>query len=288
MIDPLYYANSGVSAQPSKEVDMSLKENLRKKILIDDLARAVSQSMGPSGGPRKIDKENMRKLLSFTSFVLEKQRDLELYFRELEPGLGEVLCLDNELPLYSNTTLEDVGLRRSPELKEMISIRNVIKILNVKDILLCNGRDAANYVQNLAVESLDLSFDEKEVDDMADEGIDALARADSDGALEILDLFVELLDYRAFPAAVLVNDYVMFGAHHDVEGGKELFGPIIMYNDKTNILRLIKDPISVDDPLANIKIPEVAMGEAEPDAEGFEVFKFLKDAALKKEHRTLH
>jgi len=267
---------------------MSLKENLRKKILIDDLARAVLRSMGPSGGPRKIDKENMRKLLSFTSFVPEKRRDLELYFSELESGLGEVMCLDNELPLYSNTNLEDVALRRSPELKEMISIRNVIKILNVKDILLCNGRDAVQYVQNQAIELLDLSFDEKDIDDMAEEGIDALVKADSDGALEILDLFVELLGYRAIPAAVLVNDYVMFGAHHDVEGGREFFGPIIMYNDKTNILRLIKDPISVDDPIANIKIPGIAMGESEPDAEGFEVFKFLKDAALKKEHRTLH
>jgi len=267
---------------------MSLRENLRRKIQIDDLARAVSRSMGPSGGPRKIDKENMRKLLSFTPFVLEKQRDLELYFRELESGLGEVLCLDNELPLYQNTNFEDVGLRRSPELKEMISIRNVVKILNVKDILLCNGRDAVNYVQTLALGLLDLSFDEKDVDDMAEEGTDALVRADSHGVREVLDLFVELLGYRAVPAAVLVNDYAMFGGHHDLEGGREAFGPIIMYNDKTNILRLIKDPISVDDPLANVKIPGVAMGEAEPDAEAYQVFRFLKDAALKREPRTLH
>jgi len=288
MINSFYHANSEVQGEPSEEVDMSLKENLRKKILIDSLAGAVSQSIGHSGGPRKIDKENMRKLLSFTPFVLEKQRDLELYFRELEPGLGEVLCLDNELPLYQNTNLEEVGLRRSPELKEMISIRNVIKILNVKDILLCNGRDAVDYVQNLAIQLLDLSFDEKDVDDMAEEGVDALVRADSDGVMEILDLFVELLGYRAVPTAVLVNDYMMFGSHHDLEGGREAFGPIIMYNDKTNTLRLIKDPISVDDPLANVKIPGVALGEAEPDAEAYQVFKFLKDAALKKEPRTLH
>jgi hypothetical protein len=227
-------------------------------------------------------------LLSLTPFILEEQRDLELYFRELESGLGEVLCLDNELPVYQNTTLDDVGLRRSPELKEMISIRNVVKILNVKDILLCNGRDAVDYVQNLAVDLLDLSFDEKDVDDMAEEGTNALVKADSDGVMEILDLFVELLGYRAVPAAVLVNDYVMFGEHHDLGLGKEAFGPIIMYNDKTNILRLIKDPISIDDPLANVKIPGVALGDAEPDAEAYQVFRFLKDAALKKEPRTLH
>ncbi|MEE9402880.1 MAG: hypothetical protein V3V47_06745, partial [Desulfobacteria bacterium] len=151
---------------------MSLKENLRKKILIDSLAKAVSQSIGPSGGPRKIDKENMRKLLSFTPFVLEKRRDLELYFREMEPGMGEVLSLDNELPLYGKTSLEDVTVRRSPELKEMVKIRNIIKILNVKDILVCNGRDAVQYVHDRALELVDLSFDEEDVEEMVKEGID--------------------------------------------------------------------------------------------------------------------
>jgi hypothetical protein len=267
---------------------MSLKENLRKKILIDSLARAVLQSIGPPSGPRRIDKENMRKLLAFTPFVLEKRRDLELYFRELGPGLGEVLSLDNELPLYGATSLEDVALRRSPELKEMISIRNVIKILNVKDILLCNGRDAVHYVQDRALALLDLSFDEKDVSEMADEGIDALVRADSEAVMETLELFVELLGYRAVPAAVLVNDYVMFGYPHGAEDGREAFGPIIMYNDRTNILRLMKETIAADDPLANVKIPRVALGEIEPDAEGYEVFHFLKDAALKKGHPTVH
>ena len=61
------------------------------------------------------------------------------------------------------------------------------------------------YVRNMAVELLDLSFDEKDVDDMAEVGTDALVRADSDGVMEILDLFVELLGYRAVPAAVLVK-----------------------------------------------------------------------------------
>jgi hypothetical protein len=80
----------------------------------------------------------------------------------------------------------------------------------------------------------------------------------------------------------------MFGAYHDLERGGKAFRPIIMYNDKTNILRLIKDPISVDDPVANVKIQEVALGEAEPDAEAYQVFRFLKDAALEREPHTLH
>ena len=267
---------------------MSLKENLKKKILIDGLAKVVSRSIGPPGGPRKIDKESMRKLLSFAPYVLEERRDLELYFRELEPGMGEVLSLDNELPLYGKTSIEDVTVRRSPELKEMVNLKNVIKILNVKDILVCNGREAVEYVKDRALELLDLSFDEKDVDEMAREGVDALVGADSDGVTEILELFVELLDYRSVPAAVLVNDYVMFGSQKKTVGGTATFGPIIMYNDRTNILRLITEPVSVEDPLANVKIPGVALGEMEPDAEGYEVFEFLKAEALKLERPTLH
>jgi hypothetical protein len=268
---------------------MSLKENLKKKMLIDRLSGTVSQSIGPLGSSRKIDKENMRKLLSLSPFVQEKIRDLELYFRELEPGIGEIISLDNELPLYGNTTLDDVALRRSPEVKEMVNIRKIIKILNDKDIRICKGGDTVRHVQDRALELLDLSYNEKDIQEMVDDGVDALGRADADGVLETLELFVELLGYDSVPAAVLVNDYVMYGDRHEGGNGREAFSSIIMYNDKKNILRLIKQTVFTDDVLAQTLIPGVALGEAEPDAEGFSVFQFLKKAALlKKEKPTIH
>ena len=219
---------------------MSFKDNLKTKMLIDRISKTVSQSIGSPGSPRKVDKKTMRRLLSLSPFVLEKRRDLELYFRQLEPDIpdiGEILVLDNELPLYHKTTLDDVTLRKSPELKEMISIRNIIKILNDSDVLMCKGRDALRYVHDRALDLLDLRFDESDIEEMGNDGIDALTRGDSEAVMEILDLFVELLGYESVPAAVLVNDYVMFGSHHEAEGGREIFGPIIMYNDRMNILR---------------------------------------------------
>ena len=181
---------------------MSFKENLKKKILIDSLTRTASVSIGAPGRSRKVDKETIRRLLSLSPFVFEKRRDLDLYFRELEPNMGEVLVLDNELPLYQNTSLDDVTLRRSPELKEMVSIRNVIKILSDSDILMCKGRDALHYVQDRALELLDLRYDKRDIEEMADEGLEAFARVDSEAVLETLDLFVEILDYRPVPAEV--------------------------------------------------------------------------------------
>ena len=261
---------------------MSFKDNLKKKMLIDTLSRTVSQSIGSTERPWKVDKETMRRLLSLSPFVLEKRRNLELYFRQVEPGIGEILVLDNELPLYGKTTLDDVTLRKSPVLKEMISIRNVIKILHDSDVIMSKGRDALRYVHDRALDLLDLRFEEKDIEEMVNDGIDALARGDSEAVMETLDLFVELLGYESVPAAALVNDYVMFGSRHEAEDNREAFGPIILYNDKTNVLRMIKHTVFMDDPGAQTLIPGVAQGEIEPDAEGSEVFRFLKQAALAK------
>jgi len=267
---------------------MSFKENLKTKMLIDRLTRTVSLSIGSPGNYRKVDKDTMRKLLDLSPFVFEKRRDLDLYFRELEPGKGEILVLDNELPLYGKTTLEDVTIRKSPELKEMVKIRYIIKILSDSDILMCKGREALHYVQDRALELLDLRYTEKDIEEMADDGIDAYARADPEAVMETLELFAEVLEYESVPAEVLVNDYVMYGARREEMGDRETFGPIVMYNEKTNILRLIKKSIWVDDPIARDIVPAVALGEEEPDAEAHKVFSVLKEEVLKKKSPTLH
>lgn len=267
---------------------MSFKENLKKKMLIDSLSKTVSPSIGSPGRSRKVDKVTMRKLLSLSPFVLEKRRDLELYFRQLEPGIGEILVLDNDLPLYGKTTLDDVVLRKSPELKEMISIRNIIKILNDSDVLMCKGRDALHHVHDRALDLLDLRFEERDIEEMANDGIDALGRGDSEAVMQTLDLFVEVLGYESVPAEVLVNDYVMFGSHDEADDIRETFDSIIMYNYRMNILKLIKEAVPVDEPAGQEVIYKVAIGEAEPDAEGYRVFQFLKEAVLKKERPVLH
>ena len=267
---------------------MSFKENLKTKILIDSLAKTAYPTIGASGTYRKVDKETIRKLLSLSPFVLEKRRDLDLYFRELEPGIGEVLVLDNELPLYGNTSLDDVTLRKSPELKEMVKIRNVIKILSDSDILMYKGREALRYVHDRALDLLDLRYQPSDIEELADEGLEAFARADSEAVMETLNLFVEILAYQAVPAEALVNDYVMFGAYRQEEGDREAFGPIIMYNDTTNTLRVIDRTVLVDDPIQRDTIAGVALGEVEPNLEGHAVFGFLKEEVLKKKQPTIH
>lgn len=267
---------------------MSFKENLKNKLLIAKLSALVSRSTGSPGTGRKVDKQAMRRLLELSPFVLEKHRDLELYARQLDEGPTQILVLDNELPLYANTSVEDVTLRRSPELKEMISIRNIIKILNDSDILLHKGRESVDYVRDRALELLDLRYDRKDIEDMANDGMRALAAEDPARVEETLGLFVELLGYKPLPAQAMANDYVMFGACQGPGSKEESFGPVVMYNDETNVLRLINQKIPMGDPGSKDTIPGVATGHIEPDAQEFEVFDFLKEEVLKKPGPTVH
>lgn len=267
---------------------MSFKENLKKKMAIDRLFQTVSQSVGPTGVSQKVDKDGMRHLLALSPFHPEKSRDLELYVRDQGEGAAQILVLDNELPLYDHTTIEDVTLRRSPELKEMVSIRNIIKILNDSDIRKCKGHDTVAYVRDTAIELLDLRYDRSDIEEIARDGVQALIGADSGGVEEALDLFVEILGYKPLPVQATANDYLMFGAGHQLGEKDERFGPVVMYNDRTNVLRLIRRKIPMGDPVARDMIAGVATGRMEPDAEGPEVFDFLTEACLKQQGPTVH
>jgi len=268
---------------------VSFKENLKKKISIDSLTGTAVRSVGTPGMSHKVDKNAVRALLSLSPFIMEKRRDLELYFLEVAGGTGEVLVLDNELPLYTHTTVDDVTLRRSPELKEMISIRNIIKILNDSDILLHKGRETLRHIQQRALELLDLRYEEADIEQLADEGLEALAGANSDQVMEILDLFVEIMGCEPVPVEFAVNDYeMMFGAcEKKVEEG-QLFNWVFMYNEKSNELKLIRQNLIAGNKVSQDLIRGIAQGKISPNAEGFGVFRFLVGEALKNKGPTIH
>lgn len=268
---------------------MSFKENLKRKILIDGLTETASLSVGTPDMSRKVDKDAVRELLSLSPYIVEKKRDLELYFMEVEKGLGEIISLDNELPLYTHTTVDDVTLRRSPELKEMISIRNIIKILNDSDILLYKGRETLRHIRKRALELLDLRYEKADIEQLADEGIEALAGASSDQVMEILDLFVEIMGCELVPVEFTVNDYeMMFGPCERAEDKDRLFTWIVMYNVKRNELKLIRQNLIAKNKVSRELIRSIGKGEISPEAEGVGVFQFLASEVLKNKGPTLH
>ena len=117
---------------------MPFKENLKAKINLDRLLQKLVSTIREPPGRRWVDKVLTRKLLDRTDFKLEKVRDLELYVRSLEDEIKEVLVLDNELPIY-HSTVADVALRKSPYWQEIISIRNIRRIIYDKDVIKSKG-----------------------------------------------------------------------------------------------------------------------------------------------------
>ena len=108
---------------------MSFKENLKTKIKLDGLLYKINTTIRETPGQRRLDKRLTQELIDMTDFEYKKVRDLPLYVRPFEDETMEVLVLDNELPIY-HTTVDDVALRKSPEWKEMFSIKNIKRIMN--------------------------------------------------------------------------------------------------------------------------------------------------------------
>jgi hypothetical protein len=260
---------------------MSFKENLLTKIKIDKLANKVIASIGPAESGRKVDKDAMRGLLELSPYQYQKSRDLDLYIENIDQEQQKILVLDNELPIYQ-TTIDDVTMRKSPLIKEMVKIRNIIKILKDSDVKLSRKEESVNAIQEACVDQLDLSFNESDIDEIAKDGQASLERDYTDGVIECLELFSELLDYNPAPKAFALGRHKIFGALTPKAAEEVLYGPMIIYSLIHGTLKLIEDQISSFDKTKIELIQQVAAGKQKVAIEGSEVFDYLKNTVLKK------
>jgi hypothetical protein len=264
----------------NKGVNMSFKTELLKKIKIDRLANTVSRSIGDFDSGRIFDKATMRKLLEMGSWELNTSRDLELYVSTGESEKKMVLVLDNGLGIY-RTTVEDVTLRKSPTVKEMISIRNAIKILNDSDVLESKKERSLETVQNRCINALDLSYDQTDLSEISTDGKTALENGDSDGITECLSLFAELLGLKPPPKPFKVAGHNILGRITKKAPGETLLDTIVLYHPEANTLRLIDKTISSKDKGALSAISRIAVGEEDASFEGAGVIDFLETMAVK-------
>ncbi len=259
---------------------MSFKDNLLQKIEIDQLTEKVLASIGPAGSQQKFDKEAMRTLLDKSPYLARKQRDLELFVENTDSELKKVLVLDNELPLY-RTTVDDVVLRKSPYIKEMASIRNIIKILKDSDVKISRKDDTVRAIQQECIAQLDLSFTPSDIDAIAREGAAALENRYAGGVNESLTLFAELLAYRSPPKVFQIRHCNIFGALKEKESGEWILGPVIIYGQIDNALRLLREPVGSFDKTGLETYRKIAGGEEKAPLEGAEVFGWLRNEVLR-------
>ena len=260
---------------------MSFKENLLKKIRINKMAEKVLNSIGPSDSGRKVDKETMRKMLEMSAYQTRKERDLELYMQDKADGIKKILVLDNELPLY-NTTVDDVVLRKSPTLKEMLSIRNALKILNDTDVIVCKKEDSVRFFQNECITLLDLSFGVSDLHEIEKDGAASLERGYTEGVSETLDLFSELLNYSHLPKDFKISNHIIIGPSIKEPGRETLFGPLIIYSIIHNTIMLFDDKIGIKEKEKIELLHMTASGREKAPKEGYAVFEYLVDSVLLK------
>lgn len=260
---------------------MGFRENLLKKIHINRSADSVMRSINPTDSAKRIDSEAMRELLEMGNYARQQERDLSLYILNDD----HILALDNELKIY-NCPAEDIGLRKSPTVKEMISIRNAIKILNDKDVVVSRKADTVKRIHHDMINELDLSYDESDIESMVNDGIDAYKNNYTDGVVEILTLFADLLEYKNAPKDFRMSHHHIWGITAESKSGGWLFGPAIIFGLMHNKLKMIETSINSKDKADMERFQQIVKGESDADLTDAAVFNALKHAVLKKPQTT--
>lgn len=259
---------------------MAFKENLLKKIRIDQLADQVLASIGPEGSEAKLDKNAMRQLLALSPYVHHRERDLDLYVHETDSAVQNILVLDNELPIY-RTTLEDVAMRKSPELGEMVKIRNIIKILKDSDVKISRKAESLRAVQAESIARLDLTFTTADIDDIRREGIASLESGYAEGVNESLQLFAELLGYRPPPKPFKVPHSTIYAAAYRKESGEHVIGPVVIFSLIHNALRLSEEQFGSLDKTRVEQFHAIASAKEGTSIQGAAVFEYLRNLVLR-------
>jgi hypothetical protein len=237
--------------------------------------------MGPIDSGRRLDKQVMRALLKMGDFPEQKKRDLELYF--LDPDTTaktrRILVLDNDLTIY-RTTVDDVVLRKSPTVKEMISIRNAIKILNDKDVVVSKKEETVATIRMALIGSLDLSYDAADLDEIVKEAQASLENAYGAGVSEALILFAELLGFAGAPKKFSINHHEIIGKLDSQPDGQLFLGPVVVYSLAHNQIGLLEKPVGSRDKEGLEKLKQVGNGSHPLAVSGPEVFLRLKTMVL--------
>ncbi len=260
---------------------MSFRKNLLQKLEIDSLANRVTDSMGPVDSGRRIDRDLARQLIDIAGYERIDKRDLELYL--IPPVPPQVLVLDNDFSIY-NTTPDDVALRKSPIVKEMVKIRNIIKILNDKDVVISKKGDSVERVRSECVAALDLTHTPEDITEIERQGVDALAGNYGEGVIETLTLFAELTGLARVPGALKIPHHILFGKRVESPDTGRAYGPLFLFDRVHNTLKLIDKVIRSADKVHLQSVREVADGAAEASAEGPAVFASLKKAVLEGQY----
>lgn len=259
---------------------MTFKENLLQKIKINKMAAKVIDSIGPLESGRKVDRDTMRRLLELASYTYKKKRDLDLFIEDADSEKTRIFVLDNDLAIY-NTFVYDVALRKSPTVKEMMNPFNVVKILKDDDVVISKKEDSVKTIQKVCINALNLSFTASDLDEIVSDGVASLNSGYSDGVIEAMEMFAEILQYSDAPKEFTIHHNRIMGKLSRKENSQILFGPMAVYSLVHNTIKLIDRQIDSFDREGINFIKHVAADKEKASSQGPDVFHYLKQSALK-------
>jgi len=265
---------------------MSFKENLLRKIEIDRLATRVIASCGMAPARPPIDKEAMRRLLEMSPYQYQRERDLDLYVKPVEGELKMILVLDNELPIF-RSTIKDVVVRRSPRTLDLWSIRTIRNILVDSDIKQSVRGQSVETVQRDAIEQLDLTYTDKDIEELAIDGMAWLEGGIANEVEKTLTMFAELLGYCKPPRHFGLDHTVCYGTPGSGPDKDVAFGPLVLYRRADNTLLWIDERLFRSDQQQMEFLRAVAAGESSVPMTGDAVFRKLKTNMLERPERIL-
>lgn len=258
---------------------MSFKENLRAKIKLDRLLRKLVSTIREPPGKRWLDKVLTQELLDWTDFEHRKVSGLNLYVRQMEGDIMEVVVLDNELAVYK-TSVADVALRKSPNWQEMFSVKNIRKIMNDQDVIASKGKESLKRLHANAMARLDLSYNRDDLTMLVEDARGALERKSIMEIHESLDLFADLLDFEPLYLDVLERGLQVYAGPKHNGGAASVFEHLVLFDDEKLLIGLKKGVFSPQRDLDLAWVIRYSQGEEQADLEGIEVFGFLAELAL--------
>jgi hypothetical protein len=260
---------------------MSFKENLKAKIRIDRLSQKLVSTIREPPGKRWLDKALAQELLDMTDLEHKKVRDLHLYVRPLEGEIMEVLVFDYELPIY-HTTVADVALRKSPYWQEIVSIRNIRKIMSDKDVMISKGKESLRRLHVNALALLDLAYTRDDLALLLEDARRGLDQKSIAQIQESFDLFFELLDFQPVSLGGQEQDLQIFARPKPNGGAVPTFENLILFDEQNLSLGLKKGAFSPQSDLDLAWVIKYARGGERADLQGIDVFEFLAELALEE------